>query len=125
VKALCGLLIPRSGRVSFDGKEITGLPASEVARRGLCLCPEGRRVFGQLTVEENLLLGAYPRLPSFGPFRRAASSDLKHIYGMSSRLGERRLQQVLTSASAIPSVTIMPMPVFPVAAVMTAIFSIT
>ncbi len=93
VKALCGLLIPRSGRVSFDGKEITGLPASEVARRGLCLCPEGRRVFGPLTVEENLLLGAYPRLPSFGPFRRAASSDLKHIYGMFSRLGERRLQQ--------------------------------
>jgi len=92
-KALCGLLIPRGGRVFFDGKEITGLPASEVARRGLCLCPEGRRVFGPLTVEENLFLGAYPRLPSFGPFRRAASGDLKRIYRMFPRLGERRLQQ--------------------------------
>ncbi len=92
-KALCGLLIPRAGRVFFDGKEITGLPASEVARRGLCLCPEGRRVFGPLTVEENLFLGAYPRLPSFGPFRRAASGDLQRIYGMFPRLGERRLQQ--------------------------------
>ena len=95
-KALCGLLVPRGGRVFFDGKEITGLPASEVARRGLSLCPEGRRVFGPLTVEENLLLGAYPRLPSFGPFRRAASSDLQRIYTMFPRLGERRLQQAGT-----------------------------
>lgn len=92
-KAVCGLLTPRGGRVFFDGKDITGLPASEVARRGLSLCPEGRRVFGPLTVEENLLLGAYPRLPSFGPFRRAASGDLQRIYAMFPRLGERRLQQ--------------------------------
>ena len=92
-KALCGLLTPRAGRVFFDGKEITGLPASEVARRGLSLCPEGRRVFGPLTVEENLLLGAYPRLPSFGPFRHAASGDLQQIYRMFPRLDERRAQQ--------------------------------
>ncbi len=92
-KALCGLLTPREGRVIFDGKEITGLPASDVARVGLCLCPEGRRVFGPLTVEENLLLGAYPRLPSFGPFRKAASGDLKRIFKMFPKLEERRSQQ--------------------------------
>lgn len=92
-KSLCGLLSPRGGKVFFDGKEITGLPASEVARRGLCLCPEGRGIFGPLTVEENLLLGAYPRLPSFGRFRKEASGDIKRIYNMFPKLGERRSQQ--------------------------------
>ena len=57
-KSLCGLVPPRGGRVLFEGTEITGLPANEISRRGLCLCPEGRRVFAPLTVEENLLLGA-------------------------------------------------------------------
>ena len=93
VKALCGLIKPRGGRVLFGGKNIVGLPASEIARRGICLCPEGRRLFAPLTVEENLLLGAYPRLPSFGPFRRAASGDLQHIFELFPRLEERRLQQ--------------------------------
>jgi branched-chain amino acid transport system ATP-binding protein len=93
VKSLCGLITPRAGRVLFGGENIIGLPASEIARRGLSLCPEGRHVFSPLSVEENLLLGAYPRLPSFGPFRRAASGDLKQIYEMFPRLGERRSQQ--------------------------------
>lgn len=93
VKALCGLITPRGGKVFFDGKEITGLPASETARRGLCLCPEGRHVFGPLTVEENLLLGAYPRLPAIGPFRRAAAGDLRRMYERFPRLGERKTQQ--------------------------------
>lgn len=93
VKSVCGLLTPRGGKVLFGGEEIMGLPASQVARRGLSLCPEGRRVFAPLSVEENLLLGAYPRLPSFGPFRRAASGDLQRIYEMFPRLGERRSQQ--------------------------------
>ena len=93
VKSLCGLLSPRKGKIFFDEKEITELPASEIARRGLCLCPEGRRVFAPLTVEENLLLGAYPRLPSFGQFRKAASGELKRIYDMFPKLEERRLQQ--------------------------------
>jgi len=93
VKSVCGLLTPRGGKVLFGGEEIMGLPASQVARRGLSLCPEGRRLFAPLSVEENLLLGAYPRLPSFGPFRRAASGDLQRIYEMFPRLGERRSQQ--------------------------------
>lgn len=93
VKSVCGLLTPRGGKVLFGGEEIMGLPASQVAIRGLSLCPEGRRLFAPLSVEENLLLGAYPRLPSFGPFRRAASGDLQRIYEMFPRLGERRSQQ--------------------------------
>ena len=50
-------------------------------------------MFAPLSVEENLLLGAYPRLPSFGPFRRAASGDLQRLYGIFPILGERRSQQ--------------------------------
>ncbi len=93
VKSLCGLIVPRRGSVFFCGENISALPASEVARRGISLCPEGRHVFVPLSVEENLLLGAYPRLPSFGRFRRAASGDLQHLYEMFPRLGERRSQQ--------------------------------
>ena len=92
-KSLCGLLPPRGGRVLFEGKEITGLPANEISRRGLCLCPEGRRVFAPLTVEENLLLGAYPRLSLFGRYRRQAADDLGRVYELFPKLQERRKQQ--------------------------------
>ncbi|ABL65706.1 amino acid/amide ABC transporter ATP-binding protein 2, HAAT family [Chlorobium phaeobacteroides DSM 266] len=92
-KALCGQLKPRGGNVFFNGQKITGLPASEIAKRGLCLCPEGRHIFAPLTVEENLLLGAYTHLPSIGPFRRKASDDLQRIFSIFPRLGERLSQQ--------------------------------
>ncbi|NTW82482.1 MAG: ABC transporter ATP-binding protein [Chlorobiaceae bacterium] len=92
-KTLCGLLSPRKGRIFFNGKDITGLAASRIAREGLCLCPEGRHVFAPLSVEENLLLGAFPRLPSIGPFRRKASPDLEKIYDMFPILQQRRAQQ--------------------------------
>jgi branched-chain amino acid transport system ATP-binding protein len=55
--AICGLMHPSSGRITFDGNDITAQPAEEISRRGMALVPEGRRVFAQLTVAENLLLG--------------------------------------------------------------------
>lgn len=60
--AICGLLRPSSGRITFDGNDITAQPAEEISRRGMALVPEGRRVFAQLTVAENLLLGGAAHL---------------------------------------------------------------
>jgi branched-chain amino acid transport system ATP-binding protein len=59
IKAIAGLLTPVSGAVTLDGKDITGLAPHKVVRRGVSLIPEGRRVFGPLTVAENLRMGAY------------------------------------------------------------------
>ena len=61
MKAIAGLLRVRRGTISFHGQEISNLEAYAVVRRGLSLVPEGRQLFGHLTVHENLLLGAYSR----------------------------------------------------------------
>lgn len=59
LRAICGLVPVAAGRVLLDGLDLTGLPPHEVVRRGVALCPEGRRLFANLTVRENLLLGGY------------------------------------------------------------------
>lgn len=59
LKTISGLLKPRSGEIMFDGQDIAGLPAHEIVRRGLSHVPEGRMVFANLTVRENLMMGAY------------------------------------------------------------------
>ena len=59
IRAVVGLHRPTSGRVVFKGEDITGLPAHRIAGRGIALVPEGRHLFGRLTVEQNLLLGDY------------------------------------------------------------------
>jgi branched-chain amino acid transport system ATP-binding protein len=61
LKAIAGLIKPRAGSVTFDGAEVTGLAADVMARRGVVLVPEGRKIFVDMTVEENLRLGAYAR----------------------------------------------------------------
>src|SRR4051812_23519156 len=61
LRAISGMVRPESGRVLLDGKDIAGLSAFEITRRGLAHSPEGRRIFGTLPVRDNLLLGAYPR----------------------------------------------------------------
>jgi branched-chain amino acid transport system ATP-binding protein len=61
LKAIAGLIRPRAGIISFDGAEVTGLAADVKARRGVVLVPEGRKIFVEMTVEENLRLGAYSR----------------------------------------------------------------
>jgi branched-chain amino acid transport system ATP-binding protein len=61
LEAIAGLLKPRAGRVLFDGRDVSGWPAYRLVGLGLALCPEGRRIFPNLTVDENLDLGAYTR----------------------------------------------------------------
>jgi branched-chain amino acid transport system ATP-binding protein len=87
LKALAGLLRPAAGRIHYNGIDISARPAFELVRHGLALVPEGRGVFGQLTVEENLAMGAYSRRD-----RARIASDFDHVYGLLPRLAERRRQ---------------------------------
>ena len=80
-----GVLSPRSGSVRFEGEEIAGLPAHEVVRRGIVQSPEGRRVFANLTVMENLEMGAYSRRDRLG-----IRKDLEMCLALFPVLGERR-----------------------------------
>jgi branched-chain amino acid transport system ATP-binding protein len=96
MRAVSGLLVPSHGRVLLDGQPVHGLPASRIARLGLAHSPEGRKVFGPLSTEDNLLLGAYGRLPRFFGFRARAAPDLDRIYQLFPRLAERRRQQAGT-----------------------------
>ena len=92
-KTIVGLLHPRSGRVLFDGKDITGLPPYEVVRLGLAYVPQGRIVFPQLTVLENLEMGAYIETD---PAR--VKEALKRVYALFPIL-EQRKRQVAGSLS--------------------------
>ena len=87
LKAISGLIAPHSGNVQFDGHALTGLPAHEIARRGLSLVPEGRGVFPRMSVAENLMMGAYTRND-----RAAIAHDLDQVYALLPRLTERRAQ---------------------------------
>ena len=66
LRAISGLIKARGGSVIYDGREVTNLPAHEIVSRGLCHVPEGRMVFANLTVEENLRMGAYLRKDKAG-----------------------------------------------------------
>jgi branched-chain amino acid transport system ATP-binding protein len=85
LKTISGLLAPRSGRVVFDGEAISGLAAPAIVRRGIAHCPEGRRVFPYLTVEENLRIGAWTR-------RDGVAAELDAVVAHFPILGERRRQ---------------------------------
>ena len=87
LKALAGLLRPASGSIHYNGIDITARPAFELVRQGLALVPEGRGVFGRLTVEENLAMGAYSRRDAAG-----IAADRDRVYGLLPRLAERRRQ---------------------------------
>ncbi len=87
LKALAGLLPPSSGDISFDGASIARVPAHELVRRGIALVPEGRGIFGRLTVIENLQLGAYVR--ANGP---EVQMDFDRVLALFPRLAQRRAQ---------------------------------
>ena len=72
LRAICGLLRPKRGTVHFGGKDVTGTPADRMATLGVVMVPEGRKIFPDLTVEENLRLGAYCRKDA-----EAIEQDLK------------------------------------------------
>ena len=84
---LSGLLRPTSGTITFAGQDITFRPAHEIAALGVVHCPEGRRVFARMTVEENLLLGSYLRRD-----KAAIAQDLRRMYEVFSGLASRRHQ---------------------------------
>jgi branched-chain amino acid transport system ATP-binding protein len=87
LKTLSGLIRPSAGSVRFRGEDLAGVPAHERVARGLVQCPEGRGVFPNLTVEENLDLGAYARRD-----RARIASDLAHVFALFPRLQDRRRQ---------------------------------
>jgi ABC-type branched-subunit amino acid transport system ATPase component len=89
MRAISGMIKPSQGHVMLDGKAVQGLGAAGVARLGLAHSPEGRKVFGPLSVEDNLLLGAFSRLPHFFGFRAKAEEELNHVYELFPRLRER------------------------------------
>ncbi len=87
LKTISGLLRPRQGRVSLFGEDLAALPAHEIVAQGVVHVPEGRRIFGQLTVHENLLMGAFIRVD-----RPAIGGDLERVFTLFPRLQERRTQ---------------------------------
>jgi branched-chain amino acid transport system ATP-binding protein len=84
LRALAGLNPPTSGSVQLDGRNITGMPAHQRVAAGIALVPEGRRLFGSLTVEENLLTGTYQKRP--GPW------TLDRVYELFAWMPDRRRQ---------------------------------
>ena len=96
MRAISGELKPTRGEIVLDGRPVQGLDASSIARLGLAHAPEGRRVFGPLSVEDNLLLGAYSRLPRLFGYRSKAAADLDRIYQLFPRLKERYRQSAGT-----------------------------
>lgn len=90
MKTIAGLLQSRSGAISFEGQGISALEAHAVVVRGISLVPEGRQVFGRMSVHENLILGAYSRRD------QVLGDDLERSYQLFPRLRERRDQRAGT-----------------------------
>jgi branched-chain amino acid transport system ATP-binding protein len=86
MKVILGLLKPRSGEVTLDGMAITGLPTPQIIRRGVGSVPEARRLFGAMTVRENVLMGAYTRND------KEIAQDYERMMTLFPRLAERATQ---------------------------------
>lgn len=86
MRTISGLLKPTAGTITYDGENIAQVRADKIVGKGIAHSPEGRRVFGTLTVEENLMLGAYTRPKS------EATNTRKEVYELFPRLQERRTQ---------------------------------
>ena len=86
LNTVAGLLKPRSGSIQFEGKSILSTPASKVVSLGMALCPEGRRVFQQMSVRENLEMGGYTRPAS------EIESSMENVFQRFPRLKEREKQ---------------------------------
>ena len=91
MRAISGMLKPKSGTVTLGGKDVTGLDSHRIARAGLAHSPEGRRVFSSMSVTDNLLLGAFPRFTRSRP-KGDIKGDLDKALELFPRLKERRDQ---------------------------------
>lgn len=89
LRSIAGVVTPKSGTIEFCGENITGLPAEQVVKKGITLVPEGRRIFPDLTVLENIRIGAYLRKDSL-------DEDIKWVYDLFPRLKERSWQMAGT-----------------------------
>ena len=108
LKGITGLQPVKAGTIFYEGVDVTGKPAFQLVRQGLSMVPEGRGVFGALTIEENLAMGAYSRRD-----RNAIKDDVERVFGLFPRLKERHRQtagtlsggeqQMLAMARAIMS----------------------
>lgn len=85
LRTIAGLVKPVSGTVSFNGELITGIDTSDIIAKGITLVPEGRRVFPDMTVLDNIKIGAYLRHDSI-------EEDIEHMYSLFPRLKERKWQ---------------------------------
>ena len=81
LRTISGVIKARSGKISFNGEEITNKPPHKIVARGIAQCPEGRMVFANLTVLENLKMGAYLRRDKAG-----IANDLEFVFGIFPRL---------------------------------------
>ena len=86
LNTVAGLMKPRSGSITFEGQQVAGMPASKIVPQGMALCPEGRRVFQQMTVRENLEMGGYTRPAG------EISASLDDVFERFPRLKERHRQ---------------------------------
>ena len=91
LRTISGLLKPKTGKIEFQGKNIAGLPAQNIVKTGISQVPEGRRVFANMTVMENLDLGAFIRKDKDG-----IAKDLKMVFERFPRLEERKNQEAGT-----------------------------
>ncbi len=87
LNTICGLLHPRDGTIVLEGQDIHGMPAHEIVELGVSQSPEGRRIFGRLTVMENLEMGAFCRTDPAG-----IRKDMQRVFNLFPRLEERRKQ---------------------------------
>jgi branched-chain amino acid transport system ATP-binding protein len=88
LRAIMNLVKKEQGIVEYDGDDLTNLKTMEIVKKGIVLSPEGRRVFANLTVEENLILGAYTRKDKVG-----INEDIQKVYNLFPRLKERSWQK--------------------------------
>ena len=91
MRAISGMIAPSAGEISLNGKRIEGMESYHIAKLGLAHSPEGRRVFATMTVSDNLILGAFPRLTGSRP-KGDVKADLERALELFPRLKERREQ---------------------------------
>jgi branched-chain amino acid transport system ATP-binding protein len=91
MRAVSGMIAPTGGDITLNGKRIEGLESYHIAKLGLAHSPEGRRVFATMTVSDNLILGAFPRLTGSRP-KGDVAADLERALELFPRLKERRQQ---------------------------------